>query len=161
MTRVREIHRSWVKSCGGPFHGSPEMAWKTSIWSGITRAVSCGVKAIRRTGFSHLATVLLVVFGAVTLAAASDVRHRSCAAKQHDCGKAAKVAARCCGNEDQNAAQAGPVQLREESSSSSAGVCGFVKVTTVSPAPAGLSVIAHPSRLHLSDPLGLSTALRL
>ena len=127
----------------------------------MTRAASRGVKAIRRTGLSHLATVLLVVFGAVTLAAASDVRHRSCAAKQHDCGKAAKVAARCCGNEDQNAAQAGPVQLREESSSNSAGVCGFVKVTTLSPAAVGRAVIAHPSRLHFPDPLSLSTALRL
>ena len=128
---------------------------------GITRAVPHVVKAIRRPGLSYLAAVLLVVFGAVTLAAAPDVRHRSCAAKQHDCGKAAKVAARCCGNEDPNAAQAGPVQLREDSSSNPVGVCGFMKGSNLSPTTAGLSVIAHPSRLHLPDPLSLSTALRL
>jgi len=36
-----------------------------------------------------------------------------------------------------------------------------MKVINLSPTTAGLSVIAHPSRLHLPDPLSLSTALRL
>ena len=157
---ARDIQHHWVTACK-PFHGCPEMARKASANVGIARAFSGGVKAIRRTGLSSLASVLLVVFGAVSLAAAPDVRHRSCAAKQHECGKAAKVAARCCGNEDQNAAQAVPVQLREDSSSGSVGLCGFMKVAPPPAAPAGLSAIVHASRPYWPDPLSLSTALRL
>jgi len=118
--------------------------------------------AIRRTGLlQFLASALLVVFSAATLAAAPDVKHQSCAAKRHDCAKTANVASRCCANEDQSAAQTVPARLREVPSSSLAGLCGFVKIAAVAPAPTRWTYIAGAPPAHPPDPLSLSMVLRL
>ena len=128
---------------------------------GIARAPFVGMKAIHRTGLQLIASIVMLVFSAGTLAFAPSSMHRACAAKLHDCGKAAKIAPRCCGDRNQDANQAGPVQLREDRSSDSMILTGCVEVATTSAAPVGPLFLRGSQHRHQHNPLSLFAALRL
>jgi len=116
---------------------------------------------MRRSGFVQIASILLVAFSAVTLAAAPNAGHRLCGVKQHQCGKSATVAPSCCGNQDANAAQAPPAQLRNDPSSGLLVAYGAARVSAITHAPAGPSAITRAPCFRLPDHFNRSIALRI
>ena len=116
---------------------------------------------LRRSGLVQIASILLVAFSAVTLAAAPNAGHRLCGVKQHQCGKSATVAPSCCGSQDSSAAQAPPAQLRDDPSSGSMVSHGAVKAAAISNVPAAPVTIVCAPRLRSPDHLSRSTALRI
>jgi hypothetical protein len=63
---------------------------------------------------AKLSALILIVAltGATSVREFAGEIHAICAARHHDCGKTATIAACCCGDHDGTSNQAGPVQSR-------------------------------------------------
>lgn len=78
--------------------------------------------------------------------------HPVCVAKQHDCGKTARISKCCCGDQGAPQADSTPVQSRVELRGDIPTPAALPNVVLVAPAPQALSPVqTSPPRLCLLD----------
>jgi hypothetical protein len=117
------------------------------------RHVSAGTIAALRLGTVNgvrirLSALVVVVSFIATISAPTfaESQHLFCAAKQHDCGKVARISNCCCGGASDSAKPNGPVEARVQLTVSLAPV-SVLPLGAIS-APADNSIV----RVHLSAP---------
>jgi hypothetical protein len=64
-----------------------------------------------RARFSAL-VLAAAIFSAIGVPVFAGQIHAACAAKQHDCGKATRIASCCCGDQGDASSNGGPVESR-------------------------------------------------
>lgn len=97
-------------------------------------------------------SLVTAIFALTGGAAFAQAVHPYCAAKQHDCGKTAKLSKCCCGDQDASWTNSAPVEARVEVAADMTAVPAPPSLVSVPPAPQWLHPIqTSPPRLGLLD----------
>lgn len=103
---------------------------------------------MKLAAFSVVAAIIATTGGSVL----AQALHPVCIAKQHDCGKTAKISKCCCGDREAARTDATPVQSRVEVRADLSATPVLPNVVHIAPAPQALSPVqTSPPRLCLLD----------
>jgi hypothetical protein len=102
-----------------------------------------------KLGAFGLVAAMIAMTGGAVLAQAI---HPVCGAKQHDCGKTAKISKCCCGDRDAARTDSTPVQPRVEVRADISATPALPRVIQVAPTRQALTPVhSSPPRLCLLD----------